>query len=141
MACRRSSVRSRLAPPPPPSFCDGLFFPAFLSPSSRGRGHRPFTAVTGVRIPLGTPVKSGWLVAVAIARHHTDLLCFHNDPFEKFTNPVFTSANSRLTFNFIYRLQLSRISMDCAMRHLGPSAHKKARIDAGLQAIWDIPEY
>ncbi len=25
------------------------------SPSSRGLGHRPFTAVTGVRIPLGTP--------------------------------------------------------------------------------------
>jgi hypothetical protein len=29
----------------------------FPSPSSRGLGHRPFTAVTGVRIPLGTPVK------------------------------------------------------------------------------------
>ena len=29
-----------------------------LSPSSRGPGHRPFTAVTGVRIPLGTPVTS-----------------------------------------------------------------------------------
>src|SRR5215472_1347423 len=26
-----------------------------VSPSSRGLGHRPFTAVTGVRIPLGTP--------------------------------------------------------------------------------------
>src|SRR5690242_233631 len=29
-----------------------------LSPSSRGLGHRPFTAVTGVRIPLGTPLNS-----------------------------------------------------------------------------------
>src|SRR6266481_7864893 len=28
---------------------------AAASPSSRGLGHRPFTAVTGVRIPLGTP--------------------------------------------------------------------------------------
>jgi hypothetical protein len=26
-----------------------------MSPSSRGLGHRPLTAVTGVRIPLGTP--------------------------------------------------------------------------------------
>ena len=26
------------------------------SPSSRGLGHCPFTAATGVRIPLGTPV-------------------------------------------------------------------------------------
>ena len=26
------------------------------SPSSRGLGHRPFTAVTGVRIPMGTPL-------------------------------------------------------------------------------------
>ena len=29
---------------------------AGTSPSSRGLGHRPFTAVTGVRIPLGTPI-------------------------------------------------------------------------------------
>src|SRR5262245_49693961 len=28
---------------------------SIASPSSRGPGHRPFTAVTGVRIPLGTP--------------------------------------------------------------------------------------
>ena len=27
------------------------------SPSSRGLGHRPFTAVTRVQIPLGTPGK------------------------------------------------------------------------------------
>ena len=26
-----------------------------LSPSSRGLGLRPFTAATGVRLPLGTP--------------------------------------------------------------------------------------
>src|SRR5215475_10200327 len=32
--------------------------PSAVSPSSRGLGHRPFTAVTGVRIPLGTPIKS-----------------------------------------------------------------------------------
>ena len=30
----------------------------FMSPSSRGLGHHPFTVSTGVRIPLGTPVKS-----------------------------------------------------------------------------------
>jgi hypothetical protein len=43
MACKRSTVRSRLAPP------------KFKSPSSRGLGHCPFTAATGVRIPVGTP--------------------------------------------------------------------------------------
>src|SRR5438876_5966259 len=48
MACKRSAVRSRLAPPPASRF-------SATSPSSRGPGHRPFTAVTGVRIPLGTP--------------------------------------------------------------------------------------
>ena len=46
MACKRSAVRSRLAPPEKARF---------RSPSSRGLGHRPFTAVTGVRTPLGTP--------------------------------------------------------------------------------------
>jgi hypothetical protein len=50
MACKRSAVRSRLAPP------DFRRFDARLaSPSSRGRGHIPFTDVTGVRIPVGTP--------------------------------------------------------------------------------------
>jgi hypothetical protein len=29
--------------------------PRFKSPSSSGLGHRPFTAVTRVRVPLGTP--------------------------------------------------------------------------------------
>ncbi len=71
MACRRSSVRSRLAPPKS-TVTRRFIFSRHWSPSSRGRGHRPFTAVTGVRIPLGTPVKSsrylinsrafGWLV-------------------------------------------------------------------------------
>ena len=31
--------------------------PQAMTPSSRGLGHRPFTAVTGVRIPLGSPNK------------------------------------------------------------------------------------
>jgi hypothetical protein len=42
MACKRSAVRSCLSPP--------------KSRSSRGLGHRPFTAVTGVRIPYGMPL-------------------------------------------------------------------------------------
>src|ERR1700694_3051 len=46
------------------------FDPAYLhqselavpeSPSSRGLGHRPFTAVTGVRIPVGTPPPRAYL--------------------------------------------------------------------------------
>ena len=48
MACKRSAVRSRLPPPARRESCSG-------SPSSRGLGHRPFTAITGVRIPVGTP--------------------------------------------------------------------------------------
>ena len=34
-----------------------------MSPSSRGLGHRPFTAVTGVRIPVGTPSKDDFLLS------------------------------------------------------------------------------
>src|ERR1035441_10116440 len=53
MACKRSAVRSRLAPPV--LVCEiGFFRPA--SPSSRGLGHIPFTDATGVRIPVGTPI-------------------------------------------------------------------------------------
>src|SRR6187200_3286546 len=29
----------------------------FSSPSSRGLGHNPFTVATGVRIPVGTPLR------------------------------------------------------------------------------------
>ena len=64
MACKRSAVRSRL---PPPLTVSGTPFPEAAgrkserlfagSPSSRGLGHDPFTVVTGVRIPLGTPLK------------------------------------------------------------------------------------
>ncbi len=53
MACRRSAVRSRLAPPSANK--------SFRSPSSRGLGHRPFTAATGVRIPVGTPYPLPWV--------------------------------------------------------------------------------
>src|SRR5690606_15462963 len=35
----------------PASFREG-----FASPSSSGLGHRPFTALTGVRVPLGSPL-------------------------------------------------------------------------------------
>ena len=54
MACKRSAVRSRLAPP---DFAQDRidFRPA--SPSSRGLGHHPFTVRTGVRIPVGTPLR------------------------------------------------------------------------------------
>ena len=68
MACKRSSVRSRL---PPPIFVE-KFEESFwqvlvvkqrpvagsskvLTPSSRGLGHYPFTVGTGVRIPVGSP--------------------------------------------------------------------------------------
>ncbi len=65
MACRRSAVRSRLAPPDFPStsfraqaaWKPDISFTA--SPSSRGLGHYPFTVATGVRIPVGTPIHAG----------------------------------------------------------------------------------
>jgi hypothetical protein len=44
-----------------------------LSLSSRGLGHRPFTAVTGVRIPVGTPY-SRWRIRYLIKKlKHCDL--------------------------------------------------------------------
>jgi hypothetical protein len=60
MACKRSAVRSRLPPPATSECCSTVFCASSLS--SRGLGHRPFTAVTGVRIPVGTPEFSGAVV-------------------------------------------------------------------------------
>jgi hypothetical protein len=34
--------------------------PPHRSPSSSGLGHRPFTAATRVRLPLGTPAQLHW---------------------------------------------------------------------------------
>ena len=57
MACRRSAVRSRLAPPiREPTRLVGQWIKFQVSPSSRGLGHHPFTVDTGVRIPVGTPL-------------------------------------------------------------------------------------
>jgi hypothetical protein len=63
MACKRSAVRSRLAPP---DFVQDRFDFRPASPSSRGLGHIPFTDATGVRIPVGTPffqLLTSWGVA------------------------------------------------------------------------------
>src|SRR5581483_4584700 len=60
----------------------GRYKPAAPSPSSRGLGHRPFTAVTGVRIPLGTPLPSKreklgrrriWLAGCVTLQHRSRL--------------------------------------------------------------------
>ena len=48
--------------------------PGFLTLSSRGPGHRPFTAATRVRIPLGTPLL-GALGATPSQRSSLDLHC------------------------------------------------------------------
>src|SRR5947207_10966610 len=48
------------------------FAAAVTSPSSRGLGHRPFTAATPVRIRLGTPEKS---VTYRIRRKRVSRLC------------------------------------------------------------------
>ena len=53
MACKRSSVRSRL--PPPKCRDDSKESVQVMTLSSRGLGHHPFTVSTGVRIPVGSP--------------------------------------------------------------------------------------
>lgn len=40
----------------PPGSTNNMLNITIKSPSSRGLGHCPFTAATGVRIPLGTPL-------------------------------------------------------------------------------------
>ena len=47
-----------------------------MSPSSRGLGHRPFTAVTGVRIPLGMPI-----------RHHVISVALKPSSFQHILSP------------------------------------------------------
>jgi hypothetical protein len=39
----------------------------YVSPSSRGLGHRPFTAATGVRIPLGMPINLAFISEKCLA--------------------------------------------------------------------------
>ncbi len=49
----RIIAEKRLTPPPYTPYYTPT---SETSLSSRGLGHRPFTAVTGVRIPVGTPI-------------------------------------------------------------------------------------
>ena len=79
MACKGSAVRIRLPPP-------GRLRLKAASLSSRGLGHRPFTAVTGVRIPLGTPkVERGAVVqSVRIPACHAGGRGFESRPLRQF---------------------------------------------------------
>ena len=65
-ACKGSAVRSRLPPPK-----------NTRSPSSRGLGHRPFTAVTGVRIPVGTPASNKTDTSVSVFSSKIKIQKFH----------------------------------------------------------------
>ena len=62
MACKRSAVRSRLAPPGSgeagsPAFSFSIKRPVVTRPHRLvGLGHHPFKVATRVRIPLGTPI-------------------------------------------------------------------------------------
>ena len=78
MACKGSAVRIRLPPP-------GRLRLKAASLSSRGLGHRPFTAVTGVRIPLGTPkVERGAVVqSVRIPACHAGGRGFESRPLRQ----------------------------------------------------------
>ena len=54
-----------------------------LSPSSRGLGHRPFTAVTGVRIPVGTPNKDNFIIFCSLTtRKQAEKLKRLSSPFK-----------------------------------------------------------
>src|SRR5438552_419594 len=61
---RRRGVRSvRRSRPSERNEADATLSQPSTSPSSRGLGHRPFTAATRVRIPLGTPTASVVVIA------------------------------------------------------------------------------
>ena len=93
MACKRSAVRSRL--PPPQSRRPGQpGLRPHKSLSSRGLGHRPFTAVTGVRIPVGTPAKSTAYSDVGRFRWCRDCPMFRDFPLSFW--PLSLSRRSRL---------------------------------------------
>ncbi len=66
MACKRSAVRSRI--PPPVRGATETAQAVSTSPSSRGLGHRPFTAITGVRIPVGTPSRKRYAEVAQLVR-------------------------------------------------------------------------
>src|SRR6059058_3779262 len=54
------------------------YCPAFATLSSRGPGHRPFTAVTRVRIPLGSlPYESRHVSCSCITDSHNKSTDFH----------------------------------------------------------------
>ena len=54
-----------------------------MVPSSRGLGHRPFTAVTGVRIPVGTPNKDNFIIFCSLTtRKQAEKLKRLSSPFK-----------------------------------------------------------
>jgi hypothetical protein len=118
MACKRSAVRSRL---PPPTRSDE-------TPSSRGLGHRPFTAVTGVRIPVGSPNKKA-----------TDSVAFLFGSATLFANP-----GKREAFHRLKTRSLREILSDASCERIEPGGSSKAeqqsavRLRTALQKTDDV---
>ena len=48
-----------------------------MSPSSSGLGHWPFTPVTGVRLPVGTPIFSISYMQIVLPDSHADTKTGH----------------------------------------------------------------
>ena len=110
MACRRSAVRSRLAPPISGHWPVGVGTRFTASPSSRGLGHHPFTVDTGVRIPVGTPLKTK-------KDSGNGVLFFATD------QPLFTATGHRLAFAALGHLgrRAARAAARCRPVGVGPN--------------------
>ena len=86
----------------------------YLSPSSRGLGLRPFTAATGVRLPLGTPSED-----------------FFTPSFQPLTK---LSENSFLELEFV-----SWKSLNCKVTTNGDVAHLVERNAGSVEVRGSIP--
>ncbi len=136
MACKGSAVRIRLPPP-------GRLRLKAASLSSRGLGHRPFTAVTGVRIPLGTPkVERGAVVqSVRIPACHAGGRGFESRPLRQPLS-VMQRKKPPLGGSFLLRSVALTVTADrrgilwlCPLKRYGRYAR---RIDSKNSALFFV---
>ena len=113
-----------------------------MTPSSRGLGHRPFTAVTRVRLPLGSPTKppKRWFFFMSFFQSYPCRVFQYHQPKWCFFYPSFQrpSLFQKVAGVFVWRFN-KKVPQKYGLLRSKVSGHKKNARGALSSAHANLP--